>query len=340
MPAPRRTISALTLLLLIAQAPTAAEVGERVERVGDEIMVCGQLFHTTAPVVLWTDPGGYDAYRVERRFAPWEKASWAATQAEAPLDTPNRYNLRNKDVLTPEQIERVRGGGWTLEQLQGVVDQFVMHFDVCGFSKLCFKVLHDSRCLSVHFMIDVDGTIYQTLDLKERAWHATTSNSRSIGVEIAHIGAYSAKGRSKLDEWYTRDADGRVRMSPPDAFLKRLGGSGVRTANFVARPARNELIVGEIQSTELYQYDFTPEQYDSLTKLTATLCRVFPKLTCQYPQDESGRVIPHKLPDAQLREYQGVLAHYHVQTNKTDPGPAFDWDRVVGGARELLEGSR
>jgi N-acetyl-anhydromuramyl-L-alanine amidase AmpD len=25
-----------------------------------------------------------------------------------------------------------------------------------------------------------------------------------------------------------------------------------------------------------------------------------------------------------------------VQANKVDPGPAFDWDRVIGGARRLL----
>jgi len=37
---------------------------------GDEIVVCGQLFHTTTKVVLWTDPGGYDAYRVVPRFGP------------------------------------------------------------------------------------------------------------------------------------------------------------------------------------------------------------------------------------------------------------------------------
>ena len=36
-------------------------------RKGDEIVICGQYFHTGAPVVLWTDPGGYDAYRTERR---------------------------------------------------------------------------------------------------------------------------------------------------------------------------------------------------------------------------------------------------------------------------------
>jgi hypothetical protein len=36
-----------------------------------------------------------------------------------------------------------------------------------------------------------------------------------------------------------------------------------------------------------------------------------------------------------LQSYHGVLGHYHVQTNKTDPGPAMQWDRVIDGARRL-----
>lgn len=329
--------SSSLLLLLLGCVAHAAEPGDKISRTGDEIIVCGQLFHTTAPVVTWMDPGGYDAYRVERRFAPWEDAGWDATKEQAGLDTPNRYNLRGKEFFTSEQIEKHRGGQWTLEELQDVVDQFVLHFDVCGFSRLCFKVLHDSRCLSVHFMIDVDGTIYQTLDLKERAWHASTSNSRSIGVEIAHIGAYSAKSKGKLEEWYTTDADGRTRITIPRRFEDAFDGLGIRTPDFVGRPARNELIVGEVQGYKLYQYDYTPEQYDSLIKLTATLCRVFPKLECDYPKDSDGEVFPRKLDDAELRTYQGLLGHYHIQTNKTDPGPAMDWRRITEGARELLE---
>ena len=35
--------------------------------------------------------------------------------------------------------------------------------------------------------------------------------------------------------------------------------------------------------------------------------------------------------------YGGLMGHYHVQTNKTDPGPAFDWDRLVNGAREFMK---
>lgn len=311
----------------------AAEVGQQLPRSGDEIMVCGQLFHTTAPVVLWTDPNGYDAYRVERRFGDIEKAAWGeiVKEEKSPLDSPNRYGIR-KDPLTPDQLEQVRGGGWTLPLLQEVVDQFVMHYDVCGISQQCFKVLHDRRGLSVHFMLDIDGTIYQTLDLKERAWHATISNSRSIGVEIAGIGAYPATKVDVLDRWYFPADDGGTLLKPP----RSLGHLGLRTVPFYGRPARPQPVVGTIQGVELTQYDFTPEQYDSLIKLTATLCRIFPKLQCTYPQDQQGELIPHMLPAADWKTFQGMLGHYHVQKNKTDPGPAFDWEKVIGGARRLL----
>jgi hypothetical protein len=321
------------LALFFADCVVAREVGEQLERTGDEIMACGQLFHTTAPVVLWTDPGGYDAYRVERRFSPLAKADWSSSRSEVPdLRTPNRYGTRSEG-LTPVELEQVRGGGWPLPLLRKIVDQFVIHYDVCPVSQTCFKVLHDHRGLSVHFMLDVDGTIYQTLDLKERAQHATISNVRSIGVEIANMGAYPLKDRDALEKWYEVNDGGAIRLRPPKAYDEM----GVRTPSFVGRPARQELIVGNIQGQELCQYDFTPEQYQSLVKLTATLCRIFPKIKCDYPKDEDGKLIPKKLDDAAWKSYQGVLGHYHVQLNKTDPGPAFDWQKVISGARDLID---
>ena len=114
---------------------------------------------------------------------------------------------------------------------------------------------------------------------------------------------------------------------------------GVRTPNFVGRPARPAPVTGTIQNVELRQYDFTPEQYDSLIKLTATLCKVFPKLKCDYPKDEQGKLIPHMLTKEQWADYSGVLGHYHVQKNKVDPGPAFNWEKVVDGASTLLKNS-
>lgn len=311
------------------------KVGQKVERKGDEIMVCGQLYHTSAPVVLWTDPGGYDAYRVERRFVPLKEASWPATEALKAVKSPNRFGMRTKGLST-EQIERVRGGGWDLETLKGVVDQFVVHFDVCGTSKRCFQVLHDQRGLSVHFMLDIDGTIYQTLDLKEAAWHATIANGRSVGIEIANMGAYPVDGEQGAEvfsKWYKKGQDGKTHINVPNG----LETSGIRERTQDFRPSRDEPIVGNVQGQSLRQYDLTPQQYESLTKLTATLCTLFPQIKCDYPRDQDGKLIPKKLEGKDYTAYQGVLGHFHVQTNKVDPGPAFQWDRVIEGARKFME---
>lgn len=332
--APRMGLLLLAVVGLTAPARgDAPRIGQPLERLGDEIVVCGQLFHTTTPVVLWMDPGGYDAYRVERRFTPMAKASWKATEAAKVLTSPNRFGLRTRG-LTPREIERVRGGGWDLDTLKRVVDQFVIHFDARGTSRTCFDVLHDRRGLSVQFMLDLDGTLYQTLDLKESAWHATIANGRSVGIEIANVGAYPVKdaATSPLGTWYKKSADGRVSIAIP-------GGretSGIRDASIALRPSREEPVIGEIQGQELVQYDLTPQQYEALIKLTATLCTIFPRITCDYPRDADGQLVRRKLADDVLAGYHGILGHYHVQTNKVDPGPAFQWDRVVTGARGLL----
>lgn len=297
------------------------------ERRGDEIMVAGQLFHTGAPVVLWTDPGGFDAYRTERRFAPYDEAAWE--QSKDKLDTPNRYGQRHRGDWPEPILEQIRGGGWTLPLLQETVDQFVIHYDVCGTSRRCFEVLHDHRGLSAHFLLDLDGTIYQTLDLKERAWHASKANDRSIGVEIANIGARSPESAAALEKWYGRDEDGRTIVTLPE----KLAGD-VRTAGFVARPAQPEPVAGRINGRDLVQYDLTPQQYDSLIKLTAALCEIFPKLRCDAPRDADGRVRTDRpLTDEEFAAFQGVLGHHHVVPEKVDPGPAFQWERVLGEAR-------
>ncbi len=299
------------------------------KRASDEIVVCGQRFHIGTPVVLWTDPGGYNGYKSSPAFAPMQPAPWSLARPDSPTHYGNRSN-----ALPDDDARRVRSYGWTLPKLKDVVDQFVLHYDGSGVSRECFTTLHDGRGLSVHFMLDIDGTIYQTLDLQERAWHATTSNDRSIGVEIANVGAFDpAFARMEFDKWYAREAEGATRITIP----AKLGDGGVRTPGFVGRPARELYVQGRIHGKNVQQYDFTPQQYTALIKLTAGLCRVFPKMKCDYPRDVAGGLIRAKLPDNQLANYSGVLGHYHIQTNKIDPGPAFQWDLVIDGAREELK---
>ncbi len=323
---------ALLSLILGACGSVPRPGAEAYSRAGDEIMVAGRLFHTGAPVVLFTDPGGYDAYRVERRFAPIDKSSWEAMKQQGGgPDSPNRFGTR-KANLTPDELARVRGGGWDLPLLQRTVDQFVLHYDVCGVSRQCFRVLHDLRGLSVHFMLDIDGTIYQTLDLKERAWHATISNDRSIGVEIANIGAYAPGDPNPFDRWYARDSAGRTRITIP----QDLGDGGVRTPGFVGVPSRNEPVTGDIHGRVLAQYDLTPQQYESLIKLTAALCTIFPRITPDAPREAEGRVLTRQLSRPEWEAWSGVLGHDHIQADKADPGPALQWDYVLGEARKRM----
>src|SRR5262249_41935615 len=89
----RHCVLIVTLATLVGCA--SSRPGTIARRTGDEIVVAGQFVHTGTRVVLWMDPGGYDAYRVDRRFASFNQSSWETSHvAVAELKTPNRYGLR------------------------------------------------------------------------------------------------------------------------------------------------------------------------------------------------------------------------------------------------------
>lgn len=293
-------LSCLLALAGCRSVPAARPAGPMAPPGDDEIVVAGQRFATGTRVVTWLEKGGYNAY--DTKVPGFGRRALDGKKAEERLPT--------------------------LAELQRNLDQFVLHYDECGLSKICFDVLQ-KRGLSVHFMLDVDGTIYQTLDLRERAWHATVANDRSIGIEIANVGAYPPGDTKRFNEWYERNAAGQVRLVPP----LTVGNPRIRTLNFAARPLRPDPVRGRIQGRELAQYDLTPEQYAALIKLTAALHRVFPKITLDYPNDAAGKLVTRKLPDAALAKFQGVLGHFHIQENKIDPGPALQWDTLINGAK-------
>src|SRR5687768_4513353 len=109
-----RSIALLAVAFLIGCQGKSARPGQPIERVGDEIIVCGQLFHTGAPVVLWLDPGRYDAYRIDKKFGPTTRRAIGE----------HRYGPRMSPLTDAEVIE-VRENGWTLHFLRKNVDQFV-----------------------------------------------------------------------------------------------------------------------------------------------------------------------------------------------------------------------
>ena len=311
-----------------ASAPRRQQEGLPGETTGayakevDAIVVCGRRYPIDAPVVLWTEPPFYDGYRAAARFAE-----------EGPIGL--RYQS-GRNPRSGELEESVEKEGWTLENLRRQVDLFVLHYDVAGTSRSCFEILHDKRELSVHFLLDVDGTLYQTLDLKEQAWHAKEANARSVGIEIANIGAYELDAPSPLDDWYAEDEKGAWLQLP-----KLLGDGGVRTEGYFEgkpRPARPKRIRGEVHGVSYEQYDFTEAQYQTLIALSATLNEVLPGIELKLPRDGSGEVRNDAFSPLEFEEYRGILGHQHLSVQKRDPGPAFDWERFLFEVRRERAG--
>jgi N-acetyl-anhydromuramyl-L-alanine amidase AmpD len=60
-------------------------------------------------------------------------------------------------------------------------------------------------------------------------------------------------------------------------------------------------------------------------------------MRCDYPRDAAGKLVTHKLADEDLNNYGGVMGHYHVQSNKVDPGPALQWDYIIENARRIID---
>lgn len=281
---------------------------------GRSIVVCGERIPIDAPVVTWRDPGGYDAYSTSLRFPEL-----------APADPPRGLRYAPGRPRPDGTRVHVADGRAALAE---VVDQFVLHYDVCGLSRTCFRVLHDLRKLSVHFMLDVDGTLYQTLDLAETAWHARQANGRSVGVEIANMGAYPSGQPSPLDEWYAPGPAG-LRLTIPE----RYGDGGLRRRGSRLHSRTPRRVRGRVQGQDLEMVDFTPEQYHTLARLAAALTRVFPRLRPEVPRGPDGRVRRDALDDAEFAAFAGILGHWHVTTAKVDPGPAFDWEAFLRRVR-------
>ena len=268
----------------------------------DTILVAGEPVSVGTRVVLFDDPGAYDAYR-----------------------GPAYYNQRRDETRTaPGSDSSSPPDRAALNQL---VDRVVLHYDVSGVSSRCFQTLQKERGLSCHFLLDIDGTVYQTLDLKERAWHAGTSNSRSVGIEIANVGAYPKGSTNPFSRWYRRHSQRGTRLIlPPD--------SGVRHPDRVRGPARPDPVTGPIHGRQFVQYDLTDAQYNALIKLVAALCRTFPRVTPDAPRvggTSAGPVLPGLMTAADRVRFGGIVGHHHLTRDKIDPGPAFDWPRLLRG---------
>jgi hypothetical protein len=170
--------------------------------------------------------------------------------------------------------------------------QFVNHWDATLSSESCARIIN-KRGLSMHFLIDNDGTIYQMLDIQHVAWQAGSKlwNTAGIGVEISN--AFYLK----YQDWY-----------------KKKG--------FGERP----IVVSELNNRAIGPHlDFYPIQLDALAALWAAIhdaTGINLEVCNVKGVDEDCRQL----------KFNGFINHYNLTSNKIDCA-SLDMDAVLENAK-------
>ena len=162
---------------------------------------------------------------------------------------------------------------------------FVNHWDVCLSAQSCQRVL-DRRGISVHFLIDNDGTIYQTMDIQHGAWHAGSAraNRASVGVEISN--AYYPK----YQNWYVKNGFGE-RPIVDDAWVH-----GNKLESFTG---------------------FYPQQIEAAKALWKAI-HTATDIPYETPLSQFGKTSTKYVQDVPYGSFSGFVSHYHVSKKKID----------------------
>jgi len=174
--------------------------------------------------------------------------------------------------------------------------QFVNHWDATLSSEACARIIN-KRGLSMHFLIDNDGTIYQMLDIQHVAWQAGSKlwNTAGIGVEISN--AFYLK----YQDWY-----------------KKKG--------FGERP----IVVSELNGKPIGPHlDFYPVQLQALAALWAA---IHDSVGINLEVCKTKGVDD----DCKQLRFNGFINHYNLTNNKMDCS-SLDMESVLINAKEFSQ---
>jgi len=163
---------------------------------------------------------------------------------------------------------------------KGAPDRIVLHWTGGeGSGPQVFQVLK-TRGLSIHFVVDGTGTIWQFLDpASDHAYHAgRVENPRSIGIEVSCYG---------FRRW-------------PRSIPEKGADRKVYPCTIHGRPR--------------HVADYRPEQHKAIAALCSALCDSLgiPKRVHVDPR--------RCLSVAERKHMAGVIGHYHISPRKLDPG--------------------
>jgi hypothetical protein len=134
--------------------------------------------------------------------------------------------------------------------------------------------------LSVHFIVDAAGVVYQMADTELRAAHAGDVNATSIGIE------YVNRGNA---------------ITNPNRGTPRK----IVTATLQGKPAR--------------YCEMSEAQMRVGVKLNRLLCNLY-GMELRVPLEADGTLILRELSSKELARFTGSIGHLHVEPFKLDPG--------------------
>jgi len=202
------------------------------------------------------------------------------------------------------------------------IEMIVLHYTASGSTAgtVSWFMNPDSE-VSVHYVVGRDGEIAQVVKDEFRAHHAGQGplpgqseevgekrrlrnrtiqpNSRSVGIEIVNWGPLE-KRDNKYYTWMSNECPGEV----------------------VYKGGR-------------YWQAYTETQLASLINLVVHLCKKH-NVPAQYPPLGPGTFDPEA---ENLATFKGILGHSALDDQKQDPGPHFDWDRLLAGVQKGLKQS-
>ncbi len=179
--------------------------------------------------------------------------------------------------------------------------QIYIHHTVGGSAESSFNYWKDSpEKVGTAFIIDRDGTIFETFDPRYWCHHLglhhkrnTQLNQQSIGIELASEGAL------------TRDDAG---------ILNAFNGKAIFRQTYID----NQFTWRGYRYFDCYE----PEQTKSLYNLVQYLCEQF-SVPKKCIAQEDGTIYSEKFFD-----FNGILGHCNVREDKTDPHPRFRFDHL------------
>tara|TARA_B100000674_G_C37913066_1_gene949501 strand:+ start:951 stop:1688 length:738 start_codon:yes stop_codon:yes gene_type:complete len=150
---------------------------------------------------------------------------------------------------------------------------------------------------STHFLIDTDGRIFQTLDLALEAKHCGVPSISRRSISVTLVNPMVESRKPR---------EKRARSAP----LERHG-------------------------VKVVHWSYTPAQRRSLNKLVAGLLALLPNLNLELPEDEFGRVLTTVV--SKPHEAKGLLGHFHIDLEASDPTVAFPWRELKRYLSSSLE---